>query len=371
MFHWILITITFILLAVYSFLLLYLRKGFNRLKSGDSNYSPTVTVIIPAHNEEKNLPHLLDCLAHQDYPIDLREIILVDDRSRDKTYKIMKAFAARYSNVKVISIQDTVREITPKKRAIKKGIDSSIGEIIITTDADSLPAPNWISEIIRAYRKNTKMVLGYAPYCTDPPFNTLFHRILALDYFAMGAIAAASVGVSHPTTCNGANLSYRKEVFQEVNGFGETAKFLSGDDDLFLHRVHKKYPLGINFALTPGSAVFNIPPENFWKFVRQRIRFASKHLAYPLWLKTILSSIYLFNLSLLWYMIGSFLSISYLPILLTLLFTKAVFEIIFLSRGQHFLEKRNLLWVYPIAAIPHIFYVVLFPLLGQVAKKKW
>ncbi len=366
MFYWILVTITFVLLAGYSALLIYLRKGFDRLRPGDLNYHPTVAVIIPAHNEEKNLPHLLDCLSRQDYPVHFREIILVNDRSVDQTYKIMETFASKYSNVKVIRIHDTVREISPKKRAITKGINSSTGEIILTTDADSSPGPNWISEMVQAYRKDTGMV-----YRTNPPFNTLFHRILALDYFAMGAIAASSVGINHPTTCNGANLSYRREIFQKVNGFGETAKLLSGDDDLFLHRVHKKCSLRINFTLTPGSVVFNNPPENFRKFVRQRIRFASKHLAYPLWLKAILSGIYLFNISLLWLIIGSFLSISYLPILIITLFCKAAFEIIFLSCGQHFLEKRNFLWLYPIAAIPHIFYVVFFPLLGQFRKKKW
>lgn len=363
--------LTFTLLTGYCFLLVYFGRGFSRLKSYSGTHRPTVTVIVPAHNEENTLPHLLKCLSKQLYPSELTEIVLIDDRSKDNTFKIIKTFASIHSNVITLKIKDTVHEISPKKRAITEAVKTSTGEIILTTDADASPGPNWISEMVRAYDENTGMVLGYAPYRTDRPFNTLFHGLLALDYFAMGAVASASVGVGYPTTCNGANLSYRREVFQKVGGFGETVKWLSGDDDLFLHRVRKKTSYQINFAITQDAAVFNNPPKNIREFVRQRIRFASKHLAYPAGMKVFLIGIYALNICLLSLMIGVFFSFSFVPIILISLGVKALFEIIFLIQGQRLLEKRNLLTLYPLAAIPHIFYVVIFPILGQFMKHRW
>ncbi len=371
MFYWIITIIASALLILYCGFLIYLGVGFGRLKRKPSPHCPRVTLIVPAHNEEKSLPNLLQCLSRQYYPVELTEIILVDDRSEDQTYRIMQDFASVHPNVSAIRIDNAIEGIGHKKRAITQAIQSSTGDIILTTDADASPGPDWISEMIRAYDKNVGMVLGYAPYRTDGPFCTFSHRILALDYFAMGALAAASTGLGYPITCNGANLSYRRKVFQEVGGFGKTAKWVSGDDDLFLHLVRKRSKLQINFAVSPGSVVFNDPPQNLREFIRQRIRFASKHLAYPTNTKAILLGIYAFNLSLLTLIVGTIFLLTYLPILLVALIVKAIFEITFLVRAQRLLEKRNLVMLYPFAAIPHILYVVIFPLLGQFIKTRW
>ena len=371
MFQTVYTTLTFVLLAGYCFLFLYFIRGFRRLQPGSCTDQPMVSVIVPAHNEEKNLPRLLHCLSNQHYPKEFTEILLVDDRSDDRTSEIMQTFVSLHPNAFTFCINDKSEKLSPKKRAIQKAIHASRGEIILTTDADAFPGPHWIAEMVRAYDKDIGMVLGYAPYCTDGHFNTLFHQILALDYLAMGAIAAASVGIGHPSTSNGANFSYRKDVFQKVGGFGETGKWVSGDDDLFLHRVVKNSSRKIAFAVTQGSAVFNDPPRNFRTFVHQRIRFASKHLAYPFKMKMILAGVYAFNLSLVGLMISTFFSTAYLSTLLVSLSLKAALELLFLYKGQKLLEKRKLLRLYPFAIFPHIFYVVIFPLLGQWFRPRW
>jgi hypothetical protein len=51
------------------------------------------------------------------------------------------------------------------------------------------------------------------PYRTDGIYGTLFHKLLALEYFTMGAVTAATAATGHPSTCNGANFSFRKKVF--------------------------------------------------------------------------------------------------------------------------------------------------------------
>ena len=56
-----------------------------------------VTLGVIAYNEEKYLPDLLDCILKQSYPAELLEIILVDGKSEDKTYEVMKNFEKKYS----------------------------------------------------------------------------------------------------------------------------------------------------------------------------------------------------------------------------------------------------------------------------------
>jgi cellulose synthase/poly-beta-1,6-N-acetylglucosamine synthase-like glycosyltransferase len=363
--------ITGLLLFCYSGLILFLRDGYSKLLSDpDSDLSP-VSIVIPAHNEEKNILNLLKKLTLQNYPTNLTEIILVDDRSTDQTPKIIKDFVNQFSHVRWIQIKDKLLRTSPKKRAIAKAIRRASNDIIITTDADTSPGSDWIRSIVSAYRENTGMVLGYAPYRTDGPFNTLFHRILALEYFGLGAVTAASTGKGIPLTCNGANMSYRKSIYEKVGGFGETLQWISGDDDLLLHRFRDKGNVEIRYTANPKAAVFNNPPENFLRLIQQRIRFSSKHLAYPPKILRILLCIYLFHAALLGWLIGSLFSMVCLIPFITGLTGKIIFELLLLIPAQKLLEKRNLLKYYPLVVLPHIFYVVIIPILGQVMPKRW
>jgi cellulose synthase/poly-beta-1,6-N-acetylglucosamine synthase-like glycosyltransferase len=363
--------ISFFLLLAYCSLLIYFRQGFKNLKSCSSKEFHKVSVIIPAHNEEKSLPHLLDCLSKQHYPEELTEFVFIDDRSEDKTGELIKSFLKIHKNASLIRINNTISAISPKKYAISKGIESSTGEIILTTDADTSPGPEWIDGMAKNFTDNIGAVLGYAPYRTTPPYNGFFHRLLALEYFSMGAVAASTAGMDTPSTCNGANFSYRKEIFNKIGGFGKTTKWLSGDDDLFLQRIKEKSNYKIRYSVSDGTAVFTDPPGNLKQFIRQRIRFASKHLAYPARMLAVLSVIFAFYCCLLLLLIGSFFSMTLFQVFLIIMGIKAIFEISFLARAQKLLEKRNLLIYYPFAVIPHIFYVVIFPILGQLVKPRW
>ncbi len=371
MFFSILTITTAVLLIIYCALLLYFSQGFDRFKQGNSIDQPAVTVIVPAHNEADNLPSLLGRLSIQIYPEKLTEIVLVDDRSTDDTFEIMHTFAVEHPNVRIIHIREEEISPSPKKQAIIRAIADSTGEIILLTDADTLPPPDWITEMVKMYDKETGLVFGYAPFRTDGRYNTLFHRMLALENFSMGAIGAAAASMNCPVTSFGANFSYRRKLFEDLDGFGDSIRHLSGDDDLFLHRAQKHPFYRTRFSAAPGSIVFTNPPLNLRHFSRQRIRFASKHLAYPKPVVTVLAIIYLFYLCLVMNLIGCLFDSVFLIETLFFLAIKTVFELIFLYKAQKRLEKRNLLVYYPLVVIPHLLYVVFFPVLGQLFRKKW
>ena len=82
--------ITLILLLVYIFFLLYLRRGFNHLIRAERlQHKPMISVVVCAHNEQKNLPDCINLLSIQTYDKDKVEFILVNDRSTDKTKEII------------------------------------------------------------------------------------------------------------------------------------------------------------------------------------------------------------------------------------------------------------------------------------------
>ena len=363
--------ITGSLTLVYIAMLLFFRQGLFNLKSPSIHNQPFVSIIVPAHNEGKDFPRLLKALANQSYPKNKLEIILVDDRSIDNTLDLMKQFAEIHDHVRIIKLEECQNNTAPKKRAIQAAIKESKGEIILTTDGDSQPGPQWVQTMMSYYSDKTVMILGYAPYSTNPPHDSLFHKMLALDYFAMGAVAAASIGMGYPSTSNGANFSYRKSTFEKADGFGVTTKWMSGDDDLLLHRFYQKSLGQIEFAFHPDAAVFNLPPANFKQFFFQRVRFSSKHLAYPVKMIGVLSIIYLTHATLAALLFSVFFSYHLAIGFLTILSMKSLAEYLFLLPAQKQLEKRNLLKYFPITVIPYLFYVTLFPILGQILKPRW
>ena len=150
-------------------------------------------MVIPAYNEEANIPSLIQHLTMQKYPDDLLEIIFVDDRSGDKTYELLSKNRISNFSVKLLRIKETPSDFAPKKYAITQAVSQASGDILLFTDADGRPGPNWVSTMVSHFSTETGMVLGYAPYITHDPYNKTIFRILALEYLSHAAVSAASM----------------------------------------------------------------------------------------------------------------------------------------------------------------------------------
>ena len=101
----------------------------------------TITIIIPALNEEKYIPQTLASIRNLDRQPD--EIIVVDANSTDKTAQLAKAAGARI--------------ITVDRRSIgysrQKGLEAATGDIVVYTDADTILPTDWLSTILTLMEK--------------------------------------------------------------------------------------------------------------------------------------------------------------------------------------------------------------------------
>ena len=135
----VLLLIFIFLFVCYSILIFYYWKSWRSIPDfTPSNQTPStsISIIIPARNEEENIGELLKKLLEQTYAKELVEIIVVDDHSTDKTAEIV----AQYEKVKLLRLENDISN-SFKKKAIEKGITAAAGELIITTDADCVPPP--------------------------------------------------------------------------------------------------------------------------------------------------------------------------------------------------------------------------------------
>jgi len=358
---------------IYISVLIYLSSGLNRLKNQKrSQAQPKVSVIVCAHNEQRNLPDCIKLLSTQNYPKEKIEFILVNDRSTDNTEFLMQQACKQDNRFKTFTITDRIDSFAPKKRAIDTAIRKSndASQLILLTDADGRPGDEWVTKMVSYFDDTTDMVIGYAPYKIKPAGH-FAKSILALEYLSHAAIAAATTGLNYPITCVGTNMAYRKKLYFDVDGFAEFKNQISGDDDLFLTHVREQKKHKISYATSAKTHVYNNPPRLWLKFIHQRMRYASKGFKYPFKVTIALITYFSYNLLLLILSLSAFINRDLFMIFMFTLLLKWLAEFLFMYKAGKLLSDLRTFKIFIFAALFHIPYVVIFALLGQFDYFKW
>src|SRR5690606_18598500 len=165
-----------------------------------------------------------------------------------------------------------------KKKALTEAIKLSTGELMVATDADCQMGPNWLSTIVSLYEEEGLYLIS-SPVLYFKEKN-VFEELQSLEFLYLIGLGAASIGNKQASTCNGANLAYKKDIFNELNGFQGIDDLASGDDELFLHKVAAKYPDKIGFCKSREAVVYTEAKESLSSFISQRKRWASKSTHY-------------------------------------------------------------------------------------------
>ncbi|MFN6518949.1 MAG: glycosyltransferase [Nostoc sp. CreGUA01] len=113
-----------------------------------TSFLPMVSVVIPIYNGEADLPDLLNCLLSQTYPKDRVEYLLVDNNSSDRTLTLLKTTA---ENCPITIRPLSENQIQSSYAARNTGIRVARGEIIVFTDADCRPQPQWLNALIQPF----------------------------------------------------------------------------------------------------------------------------------------------------------------------------------------------------------------------------
>ncbi len=354
-------------ISVYALILLFLIVGFLRNTPGSSSIQSTVSIIVAARNEEQNIGNCLSALIAQSYPEEKTEIIIIDDRSTDRTGKIVESFRQNHQNIRLITIDDDIISPSPKKRALSMGIAQSSGEIIVTTDADCAPPPEWIARIISAFESNTGMLIGPAPL----EGHNILTRLISLDSYASAFISAGSIGWNIGITCTGRNQAYRRTAYDEVRGFDKIAHSLSGDDDLLLQTVSRNTNWKLKFLTDPKAAVFSPTVKNFTAYIRQHLRHvsASKYYSFPAQFSFLLYN--LANTALFILPISAILTGKLIQMAIGAFLIKLVLDFISLSLVVVRMKKIGLLLLFPFWELWYLLNQLLLNPLGIILKPRW
>lgn len=364
------------LLAAYTLLMARYRSGWRRIRPFEAGREPgastTVSVVVPARNEEARIKGCLDGILGQDYPKDLVETVVVDDHSEDDTSGRVAALVSE--GVLLISLGESIQGqnagASGKKKALEAGIARSKGELIVTTDADCIHPPRWIATIA-GFREKTGSVMVAAPvrYIRERSLLDVFQ---SLDFMTMQGITAVSVAEGLHAMANGANLAFDRTAYETVNGYSGIDKIASGDDMLLMEKVWNSFPGRVGFCLSRDAVVDTEPPRSLKGFLSQRIRWASKAGFYRGWrIRMVLLLVYLVNLAMLAYLLYCIYDPRDWVGWLSLLLAKSTVELVFLWPVARFFGKERLLAFFVPLQPLHMIYIVVSGFFGQLGPYSW
>jgi poly-beta-1,6-N-acetyl-D-glucosamine synthase len=132
----------------YPVLIVLLAKVFRRPVNKRA-ITPSVTLVIPTFNEEVVIKEKLENTLQLEYPRDRLQILVCDDASADRTAEIVKAYATEG-----IELSEAASR-AGKVGGLNRALQLATGEIFVVADADILPSPNALRELVANFGDDT------------------------------------------------------------------------------------------------------------------------------------------------------------------------------------------------------------------------
>jgi chlorobactene glucosyltransferase len=189
---------------------------------------PFVSVIVPARNEERNLPRLLSTLLSLCYPD--YEVIVVDDQSTDGTPRVLEEWAARDPRLRVVRGAGLLPGWKGKPNAMRQGVEVARGEWLLFTDADTAHEPLSLGSTIAYALEHDVDLLTIGP-C--PELHTAWEKIIMpVAYegiFALYPPYKVNDPKSRTAIANGQYILIRRDVYAKAGGIGRVKNEIAED----------------------------------------------------------------------------------------------------------------------------------------------
>lgn len=241
----------------FTFYLLGLWSARKEHHEAIKDKAPFVSIVIPAYNEEEVIANTINSAKGINYPGDRFEIVVVDDGSKDRTYKIAKTFGDKH--IKIFT-----KPNGGKASALNYGIEKAKGEIIITMDADTVAEPDVLNKMIPFFYNEEVMCVTPSMAVYKP--RGFLQRIQQFEYLLGVLLRKALSTMNAMYIAPGAFSAYRKSFFEKYGYYRESG--VTEDLEMTL-RIQAN-----NFKVEncPEAVVYTVCPNKFYPLLKQRRR---------------------------------------------------------------------------------------------------
>ena len=237
------------------FLVLFWKNKSNLFEDNKENYLPTLSVLIPAHNEEKSIRDTIKIVLDINYPKNLFEVIVIDDGSTDNTLKIVKEF----KGIRILS-----KENSGKADSLNKAIAIANNEIIVVVDADSYPdKDSFLKMVPYFFDKNVGAVTS--SIMVKNPKN-LIEKLQSTEYIFIAFARKLLDAIGSVYVTPGPLSMYRKDALLKIGGFDK--KNLTEDIEIAWNLLKHNYDI----RMCLSAKVYTNCKNNLKTWWKQRVR---------------------------------------------------------------------------------------------------
>jgi len=213
------------------------------------------SVVVASFNGARVIGRCLAALAEQTVAAESYEVIIVDDGSRDATARIASSFVERFRNFRLVRLGEN-RGLAAARNV---GIRAASGEIVLFTDDDAIPPPDWVERIAAHYAEGVAGVGGLP----EPEKPTPYARYeMAAGMLKYGPDWRGVDGAG------GLNASFRRDALLDIGGFDERFRAIADDADI----NRRLTAAGYRLRFVPGIVVKHRFPVRFSQFLRRAYR---------------------------------------------------------------------------------------------------
>lgn len=351
--------IVILIVSLYTLSIFFSVFGLNKMsrsRTQDPVHPLPVSILIPFKNERKSLPHLLNDLLAQTYPVELMDIVFINDHSKDGSQAIFESISSTKTSICCLDLPE---EKGGKKDALAFGIQHAANDWIIQIDADCRIGPAFVASHM-AYLEKHPSDLVAGPVTTGKASGGFLEHFERLDLLSLVGVGAASFFFGRPMMCSGANLAYSKDLYKQTRSFDPSDQLASGDD-MFLMIGARKLRRTLGYNLSEDVVVRTAPAPNLRSFLAQRHRWGAKTSQYKMPdIQLLAILVVLANLSVLLFPLGLFFFPELWPCLLGVWIAKTMADFLLLYRITGFTHQRKSMQLFlPVSLVYYPLYLVI------------
>ncbi|MDH5568313.1 MAG: glycosyltransferase family 2 protein [Nitrosopumilus sp.] len=242
----------------------------------DSLYNPKITIMIPAHNEEKGIENAINSILGAEY--NNKEIIVIDDGSTDNTYQIAK----KYSDQNLLKLIHHNQASGSKAAALNYGSAYATGDLILCMDGDTVIEPQALHRIVGHFKDDSVVavagnvrIAGGDPGSDNLPVHNLLTKLQSYEYIVAMELGRRFSTLGFTTIVaiiSGAFGVFRKNVFESVGKYDKDT--ITEDFDLTLKMLKRKDSSKNSIKFLGDAVAWTYCPSKLSSWIKQRERWA-------------------------------------------------------------------------------------------------
>lgn len=232
---------------------------------------PTVSIVIPAYNEERTIRTCVVAALEQTEPA--HEIVVVNNRSTDGTADMLRALQIEFPDAPIVVVEQNAEQgIVPTRNA---GFDAATGDVLGRIDADSILEPNWVEEVRKLFSDPTVGAATGPVIYYDMPLRRFGARAddnlrrallkLTRDYhFLLGS-----------------NMAIRASAWRDIRDHvcRDEADEMHEDLDLGIHLFDRGHKIAYGSKMVSGMSARRLDsdPKSYYRYVGRWDRTYDNH----------------------------------------------------------------------------------------------